>query len=75
MASNKEDDEHLSHQLGHWDWWPLARLLITGAVLGPAAHHLLGWMPDLRHLARMPREIFEVLSLFTLVSFTLAHLT
>lgn len=59
---------------GGWDWWPLARLLITGAALGLAAHYWWGWTPDLHGLARKPREVFEVLSLFTLVSFALAHL-
>ncbi|MBI3298353.1 MAG: hypothetical protein HYZ75_09340 [Elusimicrobia bacterium] len=57
-----------------WDWWPLARLLTTGAVLGLAAHHYLEWTPDLRHLARLPREVFEVLSFFSVISFALAHL-
>ena len=57
-----------------WDWWPLARLLTTAAVLGLAAHHQLGWTPDIRQLAKQPREIFEVLSFFTLVSFAMAHL-
>jgi len=57
-----------------WDWWPLARLLTTGTVLGFAAHRYLGWTPDLRPLATLPRELFEVFSFFALISFGLAHL-
>lgn len=66
-------DTEQAQTSGGWDWWPLARLLITGVVLGLAAHYWWGWTPDLRGLARKPREVFEVLSLFTLISFALAH--
>lgn len=57
-----------------WDWWPLARLLITVSVFGLGAHYYLGWTPDLRALATLPRRIFEVLSFCALISFGLAHL-
>ena len=74
MIASTPDYESPWPPLLNWDWWPLARLLTTGAVLGLAAHFYLGWTPDLRHVARLPREVFEVLSFFTLVSFALAHL-
>jgi len=57
-----------------WDWWPLARLLVTASVLAFAAHHYLGWTPDPGELAALPRRSFEVLSFCTLLSFGLAHL-
>lgn len=57
-----------------WDWWPLARLLITASVIGLAAHCYLGWTPDLHEAVILPRRIFEVLSFCALLSFGLAHL-
>lgn len=63
-----------THETTVWDWWPLARLLITASVFGFAAHHYLGWTPDLRELATLPRRVFEVLSFCALISFGLAHL-
>lgn len=57
-----------------WDWWPLARLLITISVFSLAAHCYLGWTPDLRAMATLPRRVFEVLSFCALLSFGLAHL-
>lgn len=57
-----------------WDWWPLARLLIVLTVFGTFAHFRLGWTPEFDRLAAFPREVFEVFSLFTLLSFGLAHL-
>lgn len=59
---------------GGIDWWPFTRLLITGAVLGLSAHYCLGWSPDLRALARLPGNVFEILSLAALISFALADL-
>ncbi|MBI5595378.1 MAG: hypothetical protein HY928_04740 [Elusimicrobia bacterium] len=57
-----------------WDWWPLARLLTVLAVFGILAHARLGWTLDFRPLREFPRQVFEVFSLFTLLSFGLAHL-
>ena len=57
-----------------WDWWPLARLLTVLAVFGILAHVRLGWTLDLGPLRVFPRQVFEVFSLFTLLSFGLAHL-
>jgi len=74
MSTERSDIRAQARPAQRWDWWPLARLLITGAVLGLAAHYWWGWTPDLSGLARKPREVFEVLSLFTLISFALAHL-
>ena len=68
------DSQGRGRRTGGWDWWPLARLLITFAVLGLAAHYWWGWTPGLPSLARKPPEVFEVLSLFTLISFALAYL-
>ena len=59
---------------GGIDWWPFTRLLITGAVLGLGAHYYLGWKPDLRALAQLPWNVFEILSLAALISFALADL-
>ena len=59
---------------GGIDWWPFTRFLITGAVLGLSAHYYLGWRPDLRALARVPWNVFEILSLAALISFALADL-
>lgn len=57
-----------------WDWWPLARLLTVLAVFGILAHARLGWTLDFKPLREFPRQVFEVFSLFTLLSFGLAHL-
>lgn len=57
-----------------WDWWPLARLLIVIITFGTLAHYRFGWEPDIASLATLPRRVFEVLSLFTVLSFALAHL-
>lgn len=59
---------------GGIDWWPFTRLVITGAVLGLSAHYYLGWSPDLRALARLPWNVFEILSFAALISFALAEL-
>ncbi len=59
---------------GGIDWWPFTRLLVTGAVLGLSAHYYLGWSPDLRALARLPWNVFEILSFAALISFALADL-
>jgi hypothetical protein len=59
---------------GEIDWWPFTRLLITAAVLGLSAHYYLGWRPDLRALARLPWNVFEILSFAALISFALAEL-
>jgi len=57
-----------------WDWWPLVRLLTVLFVFGTFAHFRLGWTFGPGRLAAFPREVFEVFSLFTLLSFGLAHL-
>lgn len=57
-----------------WDWWPLARLLTVLAVFEALAHVRFGWTLDPGRLAAFPRNVFEVFSLFTLLSFGLAHL-
>lgn len=57
-----------------WDWWPLARLLITASVLGITAHLLWGWTIPLRGLAGAPGKAFESFALFALASDVLAHL-
>lgn len=59
---------------GGIDWWPFTRFLITGAALGLSAHYYLGWRPDLHALARIPWNVFEILSLAALISFALAEL-
>lgn len=57
-----------------WDWWPLARLLTVLFVFGTFAQFRLGWTFEPGRLAAFPRNVFEVFSLFTLLSFGLAHL-
>jgi hypothetical protein len=57
-----------------WDWWPLARLLTVLFVFGTFAQFRLGWTLEPSRLAAFPRDVFEVFSLFTLLSFGLAHL-
>lgn len=59
---------------GRWDWWPLARLLTVLLVVGPLAHTRLGWTLEPYRLASIPRDLFEVFTLFTLLSFGLAHI-
>ena len=59
---------------GGIDWWPFTRFLITGTVLGLSVHYYLGWRPDLRAMARLPWNVFEILSLAALISFALADL-
>jgi len=56
-----------------WDWWPLARLLTTAAVIGLAAHYRLGWRIDVQHLLALPGHAFQVFSFLTLLSAVLAH--
>ncbi len=57
-----------------WDWWPLARLQTVLAVLGTFAHLRFGWTPELGRLTDFSWQMFEVFSVFTLLSFALAHL-
>ena len=57
-----------------WDWWPLTRLLTVLAVFGTFAHLRSGWTLELGRLTDISWQMFEVFSVFTLLSFALAHL-
>lgn len=59
---------------GRVDWWPLTRMLITGAILGLAAHVLMGWQVRPQEILLLAGQMFGVLAILAMISFVLADL-